>query len=119
MPRTPLILEFGTGSAPRSGSYTKAAMRAVQDALWHNSINLVALFGREKSEMRIDAEIACQKPEEVDFKAVSGAFPYGQISANSVKGGLDIVHPVKPDGPPTIIAHAAIIVSRNLIKRRH
>ena len=117
MPRAPLILELGTGSALQSGSYTKAAVRAVQNALWHNSINLVELFDGEKSEMQIDVEIACQKPEEVDVNIVSGAFPYGQISAKSVKGGLDIAHPTRPDGPPTIIAHAAIIVSLNLIKK--
>ena len=115
--RTPMILELGTGSALRSGSYTKAAVRAVEDALWHNSINLVELFDGEKSNMYIDVEIACQKPEMVDVNAVSDAFPYGQICTKSVKGGLDITHPAKPDRPPTIIAHAAIIVSLNLIKK--
>ena len=117
MLHAPLILELGTGSALQSGSYTKAAVRAVQDALWHNSVNLVDLFGGKKSDMRIDVEIACQKPEKIDFNAVCGVFPYGQISAKSVKGGLDIAHPTRLDGPPTIIAHAAIIVSLNLIKK--
>ena len=115
--RTPLILELGTGSALRSGSYTKAALRAVQDGLWRNSINLVELFDGEKSDMQIEVEIACQKPHEVDVIAVSGAFPYGQISTKCVPGGLDIAHPAKKDGPLTIIAHAAIIVSLNLIKK--
>ena len=111
----PLILELGTGSTLQSGSYTKAAVRAVQDALWHNSVNLVELFGGEKSDMQTDVEIACQKPEKVDCNAVCGVFPYGQISAKSVKGGLDIAHSKRLDCPPTIIAHAAIIVSLNLI----
>ena len=117
MPLAPLILELGTGSALQSGSYTKAAIRAVQNALWHNSINLVELFGAEKSDMQIDVEISCQKPEEVDVDAVGSVFPYGQVSAKSVKGGLDIAHLARPDGPPTIIAHAAIIISLNLIKK--
>ena len=81
MLHAPLILELGTGSALQSGSYTKAAVRAVQDALWHNSVNLVDLFGGKKSDMQIDVEIACQKPEKIDFNAVCGVFPYGQISA--------------------------------------
>ena len=42
--RAPLILELGTGSALKVGNYTKAAIRAVQDGLWRNSINLVELF---------------------------------------------------------------------------
>ncbi len=114
MSPTPLILELGTGSSLRSGSYTKAACRAVRDALWRNSINLAELFDGQKSDMIIDLEIACQRPEKVDVSAVIDAFPYGQISTKSVLGGLDIQHPANSQCPPTIIAHAAIIVSLNL-----
>ena len=67
--------------------------------------------------MQIDVEIACQNPKEVDVIAVSGAFPNARISTKCVPGGLDIAHPAKTDGPLTIIAHAAIIVSLNLIKK--
>ncbi|HBB84750.1 MAG TPA: hypothetical protein DC031_16120, partial [Sulfitobacter sp.] len=42
---TPLMVEFGMGSSLRRADYTQAAKRAVQDALWHNSINLAELFG--------------------------------------------------------------------------
>jgi uncharacterized protein (TIGR02058 family) len=114
MSPTPLILELGTGSSLRSGSYTKAACRAVRDALWRNSINLAELFDGQKSDMIIDLEIACQRPEKVDVSEVINAFPYGQISTKSVLGGLDIQHPANSQCPPTIIAHAAIIVSLNL-----
>ncbi len=85
MPRTPLILELGIGSALRLRNYTKATIRAVQDALWRNSINLVELFDGEKYDIQIALEITCQKPEEVDVNVVSDAFPYGHISAKSVK----------------------------------
>ena len=62
MSQLPMILELGVGSALRSGSYTKAACRAVRDALWCNSINLVEVFGAEKSSMQIKAEIAAKIP---------------------------------------------------------
>ena len=52
MSQLPMILELGVGSALRSGSYTKAACRAVRDALWRNSINLVEVFGAEKAACR-------------------------------------------------------------------
>jgi len=68
----------------------------------------------KNSDMIIDVEIACQRPEKVDVSAVIDAFPYGQISTKSVLGGLDIQHPANSQCPPTIIAHAAIIVSLNL-----
>ena len=42
-----LLTEFGMGSSLRRCDYTKAAVRAVKDALWHNSINIAELFGKE------------------------------------------------------------------------
>lgn len=117
MSTLPMILELGVGSALRSGSYTKAACRAVRDALWRNSINLVEVFGAEKTSMQIMAEIACQNPDAVDLRAVEAEFPYGNVRARAVLGGLDIANPNKQDHSGAIIAHAAIIVSLNLTKR--
>jgi len=117
MSQLPMILELGVGSALRSGSYTKAACRAVRDALWRNSINLVEVFGAEKTSMQITAEIACQNPEQVDLDAVKAEFPYGNVTALAVTGGLDILNPNKPDQPGAIIAHAAIIVSLDITKK--
>lgn len=110
----PMLLEMGTGTALRSGSYTKAAQRAVQNALWHNSISLAEVFGAQKSDMIVDVEIACVQPEMVDLDAVRAEFPYGTISARAVSGGLDIPKPDAPEAAPTIIAHAAIKVSLNI-----
>lgn len=110
----PMLLELGTGTALRSGSYTKAAQRAVQNALWHNSISLAEVFGAQKSDMIVDVEIACTQPDAVDLDAVRAEFPYGTISARAVAGGLDIAKPEMPDAAPTIIAHAAIKVSLNI-----
>lgn len=104
-----LLTEFGMGSSLRRQDYTQAAVRAVTDALWHNSINLAELFGRDKSEMLIDVEIGVAQPEQVDPAAVRAAFPYGQISVAVVKGGLDV--PRGDGGKPTVIANAAISVS--------
>lgn len=109
MSRKRLLTEFGMGTSLRRQDYTAAATRAVQDALWHNSVNLAELFGREKSEMLIDLEIGVQQPDQVDTAAVVAAFPYGQISVSVVKGGLDV--PREDGGKPTVIANVAISVS--------
>ena len=53
-----LLTEFGMGTSLRRGDYTQAAKRAVQDALWHNSINLAELFDFPKDAMQITVEIA-------------------------------------------------------------
>jgi uncharacterized protein (TIGR02058 family) len=104
-----MITEMGMGTSLRGQDYTEAAVRAVKDALWHNSINLAELFGRDKSEMLIDLEIGVQAPDRVDVAALAAVFPYGQISVSVVKGGLDV--PRGDGGLPTVIANAAVSVS--------
>jgi len=106
MPR--LLTEFGMGTSLRRQDYTKAATKALEDALWHNSINLAELFGFDKSDMLIAVEIGVQQPEKVDAEALKAVFPYGQPAISVVKGGLDIP---RPDANPTVIANAAISVS--------
>jgi uncharacterized protein (TIGR02058 family) len=108
MAKTRIALELGMGTSLRRHDYTKAACRAVADALWHNSLNLAEAFGFEKSDMIIDVEIGVQRPQEVDVDAVKAIFPYGSATIKVAEGGLDID---KPDGQGrTIVANAAVIV---------
>ena len=104
-----LLTEFGMGTSLRRQDYTEAAMRALKDALWHNSINLAELFGVEKEAMVLNVEIGVQNPDAVDTTALAKVFPYGQPHFSIVKGGLDV--PRTDGGKPTVIANAAISVS--------
>jgi len=104
-----LLVEFGMGSSLRRGDYTQAAERAVRDALWHNSINLAELFGFDKTDMRNRLDVGVQNPGEVDVERLKAVFPYGQVTVNVVKGGLDIERP-EGEGNPTIMANAALSV---------
>ena len=106
-----LLTEFGMGSSLRRRDYTQAAVRAVKDALWHNSINLAELLGKDKAEMLIDVEVGVQNPDAVDRTAVTEIFPYGQVSVNVVHGGLDVP---RSEGQPTVMANVAISVSLDL-----
>ena len=81
----PLVLEMGTGTALRSGSYTKAACRAVRDALWKNAIYIADVFDVDKSKMQVSVEIACQNPDQVDLDAVVREFPYGTVDVKRSK----------------------------------
>ncbi len=89
--------------------YTQAALRALKDALWRNSVNVAELFGFPKESMIIDAEIGVQQPEKVDTDALKSIFPYGHPNIRVTQGGLDIDKP-HTDGR-TVIANAAVIVS--------
>ena len=108
-----LLVEFGMGTSLRRGDYTQAAKRAVQDALWHNSINLAELFGFDKTDMQIRLDVGVQKPEEVDADALKEVFPYGDVTVNVAKGGLDVSRPEAQEGSgnPTIMANVALSVS--------
>ena len=104
-----LLTEFGMGTSLRRQDYTEAAVRALKDALWHNSINLAELFGVDKSAMLLTVEIGVQNPDAVDEAALKAVFPYGQPTIRVVKGGLDV--PRADGGKPTVIANAAISVA--------
>ncbi|MEO0918498.1 MAG: Lin0512 family protein [Pseudomonadota bacterium] len=104
-----LLTEFGMGTSLRRQDYTEAAVRALKNALWHNSINLAELFGVDKGAMLLTVEIGVQKPDAVDSEALRAVFPYGQPTISVVKGGLDV--PRTDGGNPTVIANAAISVA--------
>ena len=108
-----LLTEFGMGTSLRRGDYTQAAKRAVQDALWHNSINLAELFGFEKEAMRITVDVGVQKPDQVDVAALAAVFPYGSTTFNVQRGGLDIARP-EGTGNPTIMANVALSVAYDM-----
>lgn len=113
-----LLVEFGMGTSLRRGDYTQAAERAVRDALWHNSINLAELFGFDKTAMQITLDVGVQQPDRVDVAALKAVFPYGNVTVNVSKGGLDTPRPARQDGSgnPTIMANAALSVGFEMEK---
>ena len=98
------------GTSLRRGDYTLAAKRGIENALWHNSINLAELFGFDKNDMLILVEIGVQNPEAVDQAALKTVFPYGQPEISVRLGGLDIPRP-DGRGNPTVIANVALSVA--------
>ena len=40
-----MVLEIGMGTSIRSRDYTSAAVRALRDALWHNSLPVASALG--------------------------------------------------------------------------
>jgi uncharacterized protein (TIGR02058 family) len=104
-----VILELGTGNDLHGGDYTKAALRAVQDALHHSSLTMLrALKVDPKTQMFVDVTIGVQQPVKVDIEKVRASLPHGQVTVKVVKGGLDVLDPEHND--PAVIASAAIAV---------
>lgn len=88
-----IILEMGTGNDLYGEDYTKAACRAVQDALHHSSIVLFKSLGYDHRDMRVQVTIGVQKPEAVDLAVVSAELPRGKAHVRAVFGGLNVQDP--------------------------
>ena len=102
------ILEMGAGNDLHGGDYTKAAIRAVEDALHHSSLTFIRALKIDKDTLQVDVTIGVQKPEEVNIQRVKATLPVGQISVQTVKGGLDIEDEIA--GDDAVIASAAVEV---------
>ena len=102
------FLEIGSGNDLHGGDYTKAAVRAVQDAMHHSSLALFRSFGVDPNSMQVQVTIGVQQPDKVDVTAVARAFPYGKVAVMAVAGGLDV--PDEGGREPTVIASAAVVV---------
>ncbi len=101
-----IILEMGTGNDLYGQDYTKAARRAVQDALHHSYITLFSKLGISHEEMRVQVTIGVQQPEAVDCDAVAADLPRGRAVVRAVFGGLDVDD--ADSGTKHVVATAAI-----------
>ena len=108
MPKTRVILELGSGNDLHGSDYTKAALRAVQDALHHSSLSFVRTLKVDKTKLDVEVTIGVQRPERVDLEKIKGSLPIGNVTVRAVKGGLDVADPENND--PAVIASAAIAV---------
>ena len=107
-----MVLEIGMGNDLHGGDYTKAAIRAVQDALHHSSLSMLGALGVDANDMQVEVTIGVQKPDAVDTDAVAKSLPYGKITAKAVHGGLDV--PSDGGSDFAAIATAAIEVRLDL-----
>ncbi len=84
-----MVMEFGVGTDIRGEDYTKAAVRALENALRHNSISIADALDKRREDMQVKILIGVAKPDEVDTAAVAAVLPYGQAEVRVVEGGLD------------------------------
>ena len=102
------VLEIGMGNDLHGGDYTKAAVRAVEDAIHHSSLTLIRTLGISRENMYVDVTVGVQAPEQVDTGRVAQALPYGQVAVQAVSGGLDV--PDDEGDDRAVIATAAVVV---------
>ena len=109
MSRVRCVTEMGMGVDVHGRDATKAAKRAVSDAIRHSSLGFVRMLGKTPHDMLVDVTIGVPNPDLVDTSAVAKELPYGTVTVKAVKGGLEI--PAEGGGDAIIMANAAVIVS--------
>jgi uncharacterized protein (TIGR02058 family) len=99
------VLEFGMGVDVHGRDSTKAACRAVSDAIRHSSLPLLQEVRERGGKMLVDVTVAVPAPASVSIETVRRELPHGEVTVRAVEGGLSVA------GADTIIACAAITVS--------
>jgi len=107
-----VVLEIGMGTDIRGADSTKAAVRALQDALWHNCLTVASALGQPTDSMRVEVTIGVPRPDEVDKEAILAMLPHGTGTVHVMEGGLQIPNDRGTDS--TLIAHAAAVVRLDL-----
>src|SRR5579871_1351218 len=107
-----MVLQIGMGTDIRGRDDTKAAVRALRDALWHNSLSVAHALGLSAEAMQVEVTIGVPHPERVDKAAVLAVLPHGSGTVSVVEGGLEIANDEGTDG--TILANAAAVVRLDL-----
>ena len=100
------IIEMGMGNDQYGQDYTKAAARAIEDAIRHSSIPMFEALGLSHEAMRVQVTVGVQDPAAVDTDALVARLPRGRVQVTAVHGGLNVTNP--DSGNVTVIASAAV-----------
>jgi uncharacterized protein (TIGR02058 family) len=101
-----IILEMGMGNDLYGEDYTKAACRAVEDAIRHSSLILFRSLGFDHADMQVKVTIGVQQPDRVDTAMVAQKLPRGKAEVTAVKGGLNVVD--ADNNTCSVVATAAV-----------
>ncbi len=115
------IVEIGTGIDLHGEDVTKAACRAVKNAISNSCLcGLVEILGiqnLQSAEVEVEILVAVPRPKEVDLNRVMAEVPIGRKTAQAVEGGMVTkgicVAQFAPGFSQIVVANAAVTVSIN------
>ncbi|UCD80205.1 MAG: Lin0512 family protein [Desulfobacterales bacterium] len=114
--RKRFIVEIGTGIDIHGENVTKAACRAVKDAVSRSCLCglLEILEINNLEDVVVEIQVASPNPEKVDLEKVMAEVPIGRKSAVAVQGGMTARGLCVPQFAPAcdqiVVANAAITV---------
>jgi len=103
-----MVLQLGMGTDIRGADYTKASVRALRDALWHNSLSVADAVGLPVDAMQVEVTIGVPRPDLVNKDEVLAVLPHGSGTVRVVEGGLEIANDAGTG--KTVVANAAAVV---------
>jgi len=109
MARKGFVLELGSGADLRGGDSTKAAVRAVEDAIYRGSLYVLD-YVEDFEKVFVEITVAVPRPETVRTDEVLQVLPVGQKSIRVVDGGLAVRYR-DGESEEVIVANAAVRVS--------
>lgn len=83
------IIEMGMGNDQYGMDYTKAATRAIEDAIRHSAIPMLTTRNIPHTDMRVAVTIGVQEPEKLDLAALKSCLPRGTVTITATHGGLN------------------------------
>lgn len=101
-----IILEMGSGNDLYGMDYTKAARRAIQDALHHSSLIFFRSLDLDTAQMEVRVTIGVQEPNKLDLEALAAELPRGKATIIPAFGGQNVED--ADNGTMHVIATAAI-----------
>lgn len=114
--RKRFIVEIGTGIDIHGENVTKAACRAVKDAISRSCLCglLEILQLKNLEDVMVDIQVASPNHEQVNLEQVMAEIPIGRKSAHAVEGGMTAqglcVPQFAPDCDQIVVANAAVTV---------
>ena len=107
-----IILEMGMGNDLYGEDYTKAACRAVEDAIHHSSLIIFRSLGFDHADMQVKVTIGVQQPDRVVTSIVVQKLPRGKAEVVAVRGGLNVVD--AENNTCSVVATAAVEAYLNI-----
>jgi uncharacterized protein (TIGR02058 family) len=86
-----MFIEIGMGIDLHGQNVTKAAVRAVQNAIHHNSMPGLrsVLPGNDIHNMKVNVRLAVPADQDkLDLATVRAELPYGEVSFEVIEGGM-------------------------------
>lgn len=102
-------MQTGMGADLHGADDTKAARRAVKNAIQNNNMLFLRHVDIQNlDQLVVDVTVASPHPEQIDMDAVAGEFPVGSVSVSTQTGGMLVDSDVS--GDPVLLALASVTV---------